>query len=243
MGAVVGAAYALRSDWYDALLDFAEAGLRDSRLGATLPPHLHPSKLRQMTSGAKTMWNLGHGWGAGTEAVATGRSALSALLGRADLSDGRLPIAVSATDLLSGERVVLRTGSAAEAVYASSALAGVLPPERKGPWLLADGAYTDVCPIDVARELGQEVTVAVNPGRSDLVEEIQSGLHALLRATEICYLHHSALRFADADIVIRPPYRRAIDTLDFGAYRECIAAGIRGVRRNTGALARAVLRQ
>jgi len=39
-----------------------------------------------------------------------------------------VPVAVVATDLLSGEHVVMREGEAVRAVYASAAIAGLLPP-------------------------------------------------------------------------------------------------------------------
>ncbi len=61
-----------------------------------------------------------------------------------------------------------------------------------------------------------------------------------MRATEICYVHHATLRFDEAEVVIRPPFRRAIETLEFGAYRECMAAGVRGVRLEGPALREAL---
>ncbi len=83
----------------------------------------------------------------------------------------------------------------------------------------------------------------MNPGRAEVVQEIQTGLEAIMRATEICYLHHAALRFAEADVVIRPPFRRPVDTLEFTARRECVAAGVRGVRGCRQALERVLLGQ
>jgi len=133
---------------------------------------------------------------------------------------------------------VMSEGPAVDAVYASSALAGVLPPRRIGRHLLADGAYTDICPIDVAHGFGCERVVAVHPGRSDVVADVRNGLQSLMRATEICYLHHSALRFEQADLVLHPPFRRPIETLEFGAHRECVAAGVRAVRENTDEIER-----
>lgn len=242
MGAAVGAAYALRDDWYPAVMDFAAQGFPDMRNRLAPGRRAGMSRLRKLASGAKTVWDLGRGWGAGSADVAVGRDALDELMLGADLRDGRVPVAVTATDLLSGDRVVLREGPAAEAVYASAALAGVLPPARLGSYLLADGAYTDICPIDVARAFDHERVVAVNPGRSDVVDDIRSGLQGLMRATEICYLHHAALRFDEADIVLQPPFRRAVDTLEFGAYRECVAAGVRAVRACTDTLARELSR-
>ncbi|HSH75662.1 MAG TPA: patatin-like phospholipase family protein, partial [Longimicrobiales bacterium] len=129
MGAIVGAVYALREDWYEALLDFARGGSPQIESPVARGAARKRSKLKELASSTKVMWHLGRGWGAEAGDVEAGRNALRALLGRADLAEGRVPVAVSATDLLSGERVVIRSGPAAEAVYASSALAGVFPPE------------------------------------------------------------------------------------------------------------------
>jgi NTE family protein len=238
MGAVVGAAYALREDWYSAVLDFADSAFPEVLPQVATGSHGGTSKLRELVAGAKTVWDLRRGWGASAGDVRVGRDALDRLLGGKDLLGGRVPVVVTATDLLSGDRVVLSDGPAVDAAYASAALAGVLPPQPVGSRLLADGAYTDICPIDVARQLGCDHVVAVNPGRSDLVADIHNGLQALMRATEICYLHHAALRFEQADIVISPPFRRTVDTLDFGASRECVAAGVRAVRERAPELSK-----
>lgn len=239
MGAVIGAAYALSPDWYRGVRRFAEEGFPESA-GHSTGARGRTSRLSQIVSGAMAVWDLGRGWGADSHDVRLGREALQRLLGPTDLRDGRVPLAVTATDLLSGERVVLREGPAVDSVYASSALAGVLPPERIGRRLLADGAYTDVCPIDVARGFGCDKVIAVNPGRSEVVGDISNGLQGLIRATEICYLHHAILRFDKADFVIEPAFRRAVDTLEFSAYRECIAAGSRAIRANALAIGRAL---
>ena len=64
----------------------------------------------------------------GDRALSAGRRLLHDLALANVLDPCRLPIAMVATDLISGTRVVLSRGSAAEAAYASSALAGILPP-------------------------------------------------------------------------------------------------------------------
>jgi len=237
MGAVVGAAYALREDWYTALLDFGEHAFPKVLPDVATGGHKGTSGLKELAAGAKAMWDLGRGWGATAGDVRAGREGLERLYGDIDLRDGRIPVVVAATDLLSGDRVVLSEGPAVTAVYASAALAGVLPPQRLDSRLLADGAYTDICPIDVARDFGCERIVAVNPGRADRVSDIQNGLQGLMRATEICYLHHAALRFEQADVLLTPPFRRTVDTLDFGAQRECVAAGMKAVRQRWQTLA------
>jgi NTE family protein len=138
-------------------------------------------------------------------------------------------MAVSCSDLLSGDRIVLRSGRAVDAVYASAALAGVLPPKAHEGRLLADGAYTDIAPIDVARQFGGPV-VAVDAGPLSGPLRITNGLQALMRAMEICHRRHAELRFGQADLLVRPVFHRPVDTLDFSAARECAAAGLRAGR-------------
>lgn len=237
MGAVVGATYTLRRDWYAALLDV------DTSL---LPPSLLPvreagvpswwQRVRTAATYLRLAFNFTVGWGVGKKALSHGRRTLEKLLHGRHLEQGRIPVAVCATDLHTGERVALRSGPASEAVYASAALAGVFPPRRHGNRLLADGAYADIAPVDVAREFDPPVVVVVDPAQPLAPDRVQNGLQAMLRAVEICQMRHADLRFDEADLVLRPPFRRTIDTLDFDARRECVAAGLRAVRQHRDAL-------
>lgn len=230
MGGVVGATYALRpDDWYEALLSFDTTGLpvpaRSKKGRTALRDRLHDLFFQ-----ARALFDVAVGWGPGERSLEAGLDMLERLMGSKDLRDGRIPVAVSATDLISGDRVVIRSGSAVQATYASSALAGVLHPMRRGAELLADGAYSDIAPIDIAREVENAVVIAVDPGRLGEPGPIRTGLQAALRAVEVCYTHHSHLRFSLADFVLRPVFPRDIDTFDFGERRTCVATGIRLVR-------------
>lgn len=240
MGAVVGATYALRPDWYRALLDFDTAGL---------PPPLHDGRegrgaitpvgrrVRHVLRYLRFAWDMLVDWGVGSHSRVSGPAALGRLLRRRRLEDGRIPVAVCATDLRSGERVVFRSGDAAETVYASSALAGVFRPLERDGRLLVDGAYTDNAPVDVARSLGRGGVVVVDVGQPGGGAEIRNGLQCLMRAMEICHRRHADLRYDEADVVLRPEFRRSVDTLEMTARRDCVAAGIRAVRRARGRIA------
>lgn len=66
------------------------------------------------------------------------------------------------TDLLSGKRVVLKDGNLAEAITASVTFPLLFAPvERDGMWLV-DGGIRDNLPVDVARENGSDITIAVD---------------------------------------------------------------------------------
>ncbi|MCU4651764.1 patatin-like phospholipase family protein [Roseibacterium sp. SDUM158016] len=111
-----------------------------------------------------------------------------------DCDIGDLPrrfVAV-ATDLQSGREVWLQDGPLLPAVRASVSLPGLFSPQLiEGKWLL-DGGLTNPVPISVARALGADVIVAVNPnakptGRvwvpergGDLWDGIVEGLGSIL---------------------------------------------------------------
>jgi len=73
-----------------------------------------------------------------------------------------LPFAAVCCDLDTGEPVVLRDGSVADAVRASSAIPGILSPLRLGGRNLVDGAVVEPVPIAAAAELGPYRVLAVN---------------------------------------------------------------------------------
>jgi NTE family protein len=228
MGAIIAATYALNDAWYDDLLTMDTRGLPTPLPGW---PRGIRERIRAAGSYRRTIWTMLRGWGAGAAAVPYGRGLLDRLTRGRALEDAALPVAVVATDLVSGHRVVLRSGSATEALYASAALAGLVPPLSRDGALLADGGYVDIAPVDVARDLGTGPVIAVDPSPEQRANTIGSGMQALVRALEICHNQHAHLRFALADLVLRPRFPRPIDTLDFGYTRTCVSAGIRAVRR------------
>lgn len=238
MGGVVAATYALRDDWYSALLTMDTSAFpHPFRTGSDRTPVLR-ERIRRLHGYQRAIQSMILGWGIGERALPAGARLLRTLTQGRNLENGRIPVAVCATELRTGTRVVLQSGSASQAAYASGALAGILPPLRRGRQLLCDGAYADIAPIDVARSFGCPVVVAVDAGQLRAPIEIRNGFQALTRAVEICQTHHAHLRFEEADLVLRPEFRRAIDILDFDARRECVAAGVEAVRRNRADLRR-----
>lgn len=232
MGALVGVAYARRADWFRAVLEMNLDGFPGPASNLSEGSRDRPragsrwkGRWQTLRAAASMLTDWGPGGRVGPDALAE----LRRLVGHADLETARVPVTVTATDLRSGERIVLREGPCDDAVYASAALAGVLPPLESGTMLLADGAYTDLAPVDLAREGGRAVVV-VDAGEMQPSGEIKNGYQAIMRAMEICHRQHARLRFGEADLVLRPPFRRSIDVLDFGARRECAAAGVRAVR-------------
>jgi len=85
-----------------------------------------------------------------------------ALLGDLDFSALPIPFAAVATDLESGEPLVLRTGRLAPAVRASCSVPGIVKPVRRDGRLLVDGFAADNLPVAAARALGADYVIGVD---------------------------------------------------------------------------------
>ncbi|MCC7271037.1 MAG: patatin-like phospholipase family protein [Alphaproteobacteria bacterium] len=72
------------------------------------------------------------------------------------------PFAAVATDLASGEEVVIRSGDVIEAVRASISVPGIFTPVRWNGRILVDGGLVNPVPITAARSLGADVVIAVD---------------------------------------------------------------------------------
>lgn len=75
-----------------------------------------------------------------------------------------IPFRAVATDINTGEGVVLRSGNLSIAMRASMSIPGVLRPVKIGDKLLVDGGIVNQVPVDVARGMGADIVIVVNVG-------------------------------------------------------------------------------
>ena len=75
------------------------------------------------------------------------------------------PFRAVATDMVTGEKVVLADGDLAAALRASMSVPGVFAPlTLEDGRVLGDGGLVDNLPVEVARQMGADVVIAVNIG-------------------------------------------------------------------------------
>jgi NTE family protein len=76
--------------------------------------------------------------------------------------DLEIPFACVATDIDTGEAVILRSGSVPEALRATISMPGIFQTHYYEQRYLVDGGLTVPVPVDLAREMGAEFVIAVN---------------------------------------------------------------------------------
>lgn len=85
-----------------------------------------------------------------------------------NIEDLPIPFGTVATDLRTGQEVVLRKGDIVEAVRASISLPGILTPVEKDHAFLIDGGLVNPLPVNTARNMGADFVIAVDLN-SDIV--------------------------------------------------------------------------
>jgi NTE family protein len=123
--------------------------------------------------------------------------------GIASFDDLPIPFRCVATDMLSGDRVVLRDGSLAKAVRASMAIPGVFTPVELNGRVLADGGMVENIPVETVREMDADTVIAIDL-RTPLgdPEQLETLTGVLSRALDVMLLQNERRSLALANAVV-----------------------------------------
>jgi NTE family protein len=136
-----------------------------------------------------------------------------------------IPFRAVTTDLVTGERVILDSGDLAEALRATMAIPLAISPVEWEERLLVDGGLVDPIPVEVAKEMGADVVIAVNTASPLLpADRIKTPLDVANQATSIMSLPRQREELGKADLGITPDISE-FSSMDFGRTAELIAAG------------------
>jgi NTE family protein len=126
------------------------------------------------------------------------------------LGEAAITCLLIATDILTGEQVVLSSGNAVDAVLASSALPGIFPAVERGGRILIDGALSGNTPLSVAAEYGADEVFVLPAGYASTLSKPPSGvadifLHALTILVAQQFFHDIGAFKDSIPIHILPP--------------------------------------
>jgi NTE family protein len=163
---------------------------------------------------------------------------INGVLDDVDIKQTTIPFTAVAADIVNGDEVMIREGSLRQAVSASSAVPGLLPPVNIGGRHLVDGGWIHKVPVLPALRLGADLVIAV-----DVSKEIQdtdgfkNGLNIMVRANAIRSDALKRMQCRFADVVVEPDIDH-IHWADFSAIVECIKLGAAATRAQLGRIRR-----
>jgi len=145
-----------------------------------------------------------------------------------------------ATDLETGERRVLAGGDLTAALRASMSAPGVFAPVEVNDRLLVDGGLVENLPVDVAKEMGVDIVIAVDVGFQPVGRrELTSALAVSNQMLTIMMQRETERQrelLVDRDLLIEPLLGTML-SLDFTAVDQTVMRGVDGARGQTARLA------
>lgn len=144
-----------------------------------------------------------------------------------------IPYRAIATDLVTGEMIVLKEGDLVTAMRASMAVPGIFPSVPSGGRALVDGGLVRNLPVDVARKTCADVVIAVDVGAPPLTEEEITSLFAVAdqytRLMMIQNVGPQAKSLTSKDVLISPKFGN-LGSSDFTSGEALFAVGEKAAR-------------
>ena len=153
-----------------------------------------------------------------------------------NFDDLPIPFHCVATDMQSGEAVILHEGSLSQSVRASMAIPGVFTPVQLNGHVLADGGMVQNIPVETARAMGSDVVIAVElrlpPGD---ITQFGSILGVLSRALDVMIMQNERRSLALADRTLSVDVN-GFWVSDYSRVKELIALGYKSAASQATAL-------
>ncbi|MDX1555193.1 MAG: patatin-like phospholipase family protein, partial [Xanthomonadales bacterium] len=251
MGSIVGALYSsgmevdelegaiLEANWDDLFTDSTE---REDR------------PLRRKSEDDLGLYNPPIGVGKGNELLTAGAVAGQKILflfetltsNQVQVNDfDQLPIPYRAVaaDIVTGQMVVMDHGDVSLAMRASMSVPGVFDPVHWDEHLLVDGGIVRNLPVDVVRDMGADVVIAVNVGTLPATADELRNLVAIIGQMSSLMITANTRQEIESlqsdDILITPDLGHKISAADFEIIGDTIPIGYaaaNAVRENLGQL-------
>ena len=148
--------------------------------------------------------------------------------GCTDFESLKIPFRCVAADIRTAEEVIISEGIVCKALRASMAIPGIFKPVPQDDYLLVDGGMLNNLPVDVCRDMGADIVIAIDLNQGDpqprkkIDVSSLSGLAGLLGLGGVIEwvvnrpdINKYNQNRKDADIYICPPLSD-IDTTNFG---------------------------
>ncbi len=164
------------------------------------------------------------------------------LIGDVSIEDAPIPLAIVATNIDTGEKVVFRKGNLAEAVMASTCIPGFFVPVEIGGRRLVDGGIVENLPLPSLSQSRVDVRIGIDLGYWRTIHTAKNVLDVVTNSYAILVRNQSggSPLASDEGIVIRP-HLEGFTISDFKRMDELIDIGFRATRARIPAVRRRIV--
>ncbi|NPA36479.1 MAG: BamA/TamA family outer membrane protein [Chlorobi bacterium] len=123
-----------------------------------------------------------------------------------NFDDYPIPFRCVASDLITGQQYIFKSGDLMTALRASMAIPSVFTPVQVDSMYLVDGGVLNNFPVDVCREMGADIIIGVNVSHGDYpkIEELNSIVKVLMTAAMLSNTQVVVQAVKNTDLLISP---------------------------------------
>ena len=138
----------------------------------------------------------------------------------------KIPMYVVATELKTGKKTIFNHGNTGQAVRASVSIPSMFVPTVIGGEEYVDGGLVSPVPVNIARDLGADIIIAVNILAQPAYTETSNIWGLFNQNINIMQNRLAEEEMKNADIVIQPDLREKAHIFDVKGRQDTIQAGI-----------------
>lgn len=173
---------------------------------------------------------------------------LQRMLQQKTFQDCRVPLQIVATDLISGQAHIIKSGSLVSAVRASTSLPLVFEPFKDKGRLLVDGGLSNPVPVSILKNQGADKVIAVNLyHQHEFIGHHFSFSAIAIRSAQIGLHNLASCSLRSADVLLNPDTSAFIQANQYKKYfdpdlaRALIDVGRREAKRALPAIKKMLL--
>jgi NTE family protein len=125
-------------------------------------------------------------------------------LGDVTFDQAKIPVAMIATDISNGEKVIIKDGEISTAVMASTCVPGVFVPIEREGRLLVDGGVVENVPITPLKEMGADFIIGVDLISKRSSRKPKNIIEVILNTVDFTLMAATKLQTEEANILISP---------------------------------------
>ncbi len=151
-------------------------------------------------------------------------------LGEKKIEDADIPLAVIATDITNGDKIVLDKGPVAQAIMASTCIPGVFGPVKFDGKLLVDGGIVENIPIDTVKNMGADYVIGVDLNAIKTYHKPDSILDVIINSFHFTLKAAAKYQTEDADVLITPDLSK-FNMVSTDQIKDLIEQGYKGAKK------------
>ena len=151
--------------------------------------------------------------------------------GKVNIEDAEIPLSMIATDISTGEKVVLNEGPLYKAVMASTCLPGVFTPVEWEDMLLVDGVLCENVPVSPLRQMGAKDIIAVDLTTNREYKRPEDVVDVLVNTFDIGLNNMIKQQISDDNIFMIQPKLSAYNKADTSQTSKLIEEGYEAAKQ------------